>query len=371
MVSVLQAVGYAIGSIAFLVVYYSLIKPLMARQFFKSQGIKMTDFVFWKGDQGIMQKYAKEGRMQFMDGDQRDQLGAKYFLSLFGTTPRLICLDTNLLREVFGKAKEKYFDKSPHTAALLEPLLGAQGLFLTPTDYHKKYRPLINPAFHFTKLNVMAEVMIKTCQRQYPVWREQQLKEINANTCDEKDFTKVEMHKAFNGLGLEIVVSTVMGADFKDTETQSVMYNSFNSLVGTILKRFINRTSLMPIIKDLPIYEKPDVDAGVERVRTVIGKIIKDRRDGKTKAICDGEDLLDILLAIRDDKGKAMSEEQILDHTMTFVFAGHEPTANLLTWAMWSLTHNPGINTYMHTHTHNTHNISSTQELSLSFSSTC
>jgi cytochrome P450 len=335
----LVGITLLIAAAGFLYKYYFSL--LSERAHFAKQGVKMTPFVFWYGDQKATKQYAKEGRQQMQDGDLRDSLGAKTYMMSFGPINRLNVLDTNMLREVF-KNKDKFFSKSPMTAALLEPLLGMRGLFLLENPHHKKYRGMINPAFHFQKLNVMTQVMIKTCQRQYPIWKENALKAIAENKASsEEGWTMLEMHEAFNSLGLEVVVGTVLGANFDDKETHMVMYNTFNTLVAAILKRFINMTSVLPIIRDLPLASKKFVDAGVARARKVVLKIINERKEGKSTAICEGEDLLDILLKTKDEQGQGLSQELILDQVMTFVFAGHEPTANLLTWAMWCLTHHP------------------------------
>jgi cytochrome P450 len=324
------------------VFYYYYYVLLRERKFFADQGIKCTPFQFWYGDQQEVKSYALLGKMQVWDGDKRDQLGAKTYINSFGIINRLTVLDTNLLRSIFGNRAGSSFNKSPMTAALLEPLLGMQGLFLLENPHHKKYRGLINPAFHFSKLSIMAEVMIKTCQKVYRSWNAKIQNEIRSELKTESaGWHKWEMHEAWNSLGLEIIVGTVLGANFEDAETQQVMYNTFSTLVAAILKRFINMTSVLPVIKHLPLPSKRFVDAGVARARGVVRAIIDQRRAGKSRAMCEGEDLLDILLKVRDDAGAALSTQQILDQTMTFVFAGHEPTANLLTWAMWCLTHHP------------------------------
>jgi len=293
------------------------------------------------GDRPEVGKYAKEGRQMQHAADLRDELKAKTYMMSFGPINRINVLDTNVLRQVF-KSKQKHFHKSPMTASLLEPLLGMQGLFLMELPEHKKYRSLINSAFHFENLGSMVSIMVDACKRQFPEWRKQMVDQAAVGNTGLDGFGKMEMHSAWNGLGLEIVVGSVLGANFQDAETQSVMYTTFNTLVAAILKRFLNMTSVLPIIRDLPLESKKFVDAGVKRARSVVAKIIKLRKEGKSKALCKGDDLLDILLRVKDESGRAaLTEEQILDQTMTFVFAGHEPTSNLLTWAIWCLAKYP------------------------------
>ena len=48
-------------------------------------------------------------------------------------------------------------------------------------------------------------------------------------------------------------------------------------------------------------------------------------------------DALSLLLAARDEDGSALSDRQIRDEVTTLLVAGHETTANLLTWAWFNL----------------------------------
>jgi cytochrome P450 len=55
-----------------------------------------------------------------------------------------------------------------------------------------------------------------------------------------------------------------------------------------------------------------------------------------------GRDLLSMLLsAVDQDSGARMSDQQLRDEMMTLFLAGHETTANLLTWTWFLLAQNP------------------------------
>ena len=58
-----------------------------------------------------------------------------------------------------------------------------------------------------------------------------------------------------------------------------------------------------------------------------------------TRPLADGEparDMLDLLLATRDDDGRTLSAREVRDQVVTFIVAGHETVASALTWA-WDL----------------------------------
>jgi cytochrome P450 len=51
--------------------------------------------------------------------------------------------------------------------------------------------------------------------------------------------------------------------------------------------------------------------------------------------------MLALLLAARDEQGRRMDARQIRDEVMTIFLAGHETSANALSWTLWLLLSNP------------------------------
>lgn len=52
-------------------------------------------------------------------------------------------------------------------------------------------------------------------------------------------------------------------------------------------------------------------------------------------------DLLTMLLSASDPQGRLFGEQEVFDNVMTFVFAGHETTANALAWTLYLLSQFP------------------------------
>jgi len=56
-----------------------------------------------------------------------------------------------------------------------------------------------------------------------------------------------------------------------------------------------------------------------------------------------------LLLAQDDeDKGRGMTDKQIRDEAMTIFLAGHETTANALTWSLYLLSRHPAVEARLH-----------------------
>jgi cytochrome P450 len=78
---------------------------------------------------------------------------------------------------------------------------------------------------------------------------------------------------------------------------------------------------------------------------TVMRMIAERRAEGRDRG-----DLLSMLMAARDDEGDGagMSDVQLRDEVMTLLLAGHETTANALTWTFYLLSQNPGAESRLH-----------------------
>ncbi len=74
------------------------------------------------------------------------------------------------------------------------------------------------------------------------------------------------------------------------------------------------------------------------RARAIIAGIIQERRP----SVGMHGDLLDMLLQARyKDAGEPMKEEQLIDEILVLIIAGHETTANALSWILFLLATNP------------------------------
>jgi cytochrome P450 len=77
----------------------------------------------------------------------------------------------------------------------------------------------------------------------------------------------------------------------------------------------------------------------------VVQRLIDSRRRGRPA----GNDLLDLLLAARDEEsGTGMSDEQLKDEVRTLLFAGHDTTGAGLSWACYLLARHPDVQEALH-----------------------
>lgn len=100
--------------------------------------------------------------------------------------------------------------------------------------------------------------------------------------------------------------------------------------------RLIAAPFSLPISVPTPTHLR--IRAARARLADVLGALVDERRSAP---VADPPDVIQRLLAARDERGNPLPRELILDELVTLLIAGHESTANALTWTMLMLARHP------------------------------
>jgi len=207
----------------------------------------------------------------------------------------------------------------------LKRLLG-QGLLTIEQPEHLPNRRLVQPAFHRRRLEEYGAVMAERSRRRAMSWQPGQI---------------VDVEREMNRLALEIVSQTLFGVDLDDqTET---IGRALDDGMSTFPALMIPFSELADGLRALPHNRK--ITSALTSLYGVVDRLVRDHSDG-----VDRGDVLSMLLASRDDDGRPMPHEQVRDEAMTILLAGHETTANALTWAFYLLQRHPAIEATLHAH---------------------
>jgi len=208
-------------------------------------------------------------------------------------------------------------------------LLG-NGLVTSEGEYHDLQRHLIQPTFYPKRIKSYSDMMIKQANDMCNSWH---------------DGAILDIHKEMTKLTLAIICKTVLGYDI-DPEHDEV-----GDALLTCMKYF-NRL-LMPfgeLIEKIPLLP---INKGFQKAKkdldSIVYSIIKEHRKKLDKGddTESHDDLLLTLLQAQDEEAGIgrMTDEQLRDEVMTIFLAGHETTANALTWTYYLLSENPLIET--------------------------
>jgi cytochrome P450 len=149
-----------------------------------------------------------------------------------------------------------------------------------------------------------------------------------------KDEGERNVHEDMMRVTLEIVAQCLYGAEVSGDAAR------VGEAMEAVTERFITNASLALLFQlDLPVFFAPREWRAIRNLNKIIGGIIRRRRSANQAR----EDLLDMLLRVRDADGKPMSDTQLRDEVMTLFLAGHETTAIVLSWACYLIALNPQI----------------------------
>ena len=199
----------------------------------------------------------------------------------------------------------------------LAPLLG-EGLLTSEGEVHKKHRKLLAPAFAPKRLAAYGTVMVEETKRQLATWRKGKQLDIATEMME---------------MTLAIAGKTMFGADVRgDAKTVAVGLDlAMHSMLASI-------TSPIPLGYEWPLPRHLQMRRAVKLLDSVIYRLIAEGRARGT----DQGDVLSMLLLARDEgDGTGLTDTQVRDEAMTLLLAGHETTANTLTWTWYELGKNP------------------------------
>jgi len=206
----------------------------------------------------------------------------------------------------------------------MKNLLG-EGLLTSEGEFHLRQRRLAQPAFHRDRLESYSKVMTEFAVRARERWKPGETLDIDT-----------EMMR----LTLAVVAKTLFSAD---VEAEA---GEIGESLTTILHLF--RILILPGARILEWIPTP-VGRRFQRARkrldqTIYAMIAERRNSGEDRG-----DLLSMLLMAKDEDGTgSMDDVQVRDEAMTIFLAGHETTANALTWTWYLLSQNPDCERALH-----------------------
>jgi cytochrome P450 len=195
------------------------------------------------------------------------------------------------------------------------------GLLTSEGSFWRRQRRLAQPAFHRERIFAYGEVMVERTGRLISGWRDGETRDV------QRDMMR---------LTLEIVARTLFGVPLGSAEFEEV-----GDALTTISQRFTGRGGVFfQVPEKVPTPGNLRFRRAVRRLDTLIHGIIRDRRASGE----DAGDLLSMLLAVRDEEtGEGMTDRQLRDEAMTVFLAGHETTANALSWTWHLLSEHPEV----------------------------
>ncbi len=246
-------------------------------------------------------------------------------------------------RRVFLIRHPDYVDHVLHEAAdryhksieyeLLRAVLGLN-LFTDEDESWRRHRMMLNPTMSKRHVRGMVDLMIDPIET------------FMEDLDDGRDRIDLEMSSSMVELTMDVVGAALFGHQFGDVArkmSRVVTIGLRGAEVATrLLMLLAPPVPLMRatagFIHHAPLLPSPlsKMQWTMKTVDKAVWDLIHERQANPT----DADDLLNLLLRASDEEGK-LPLKRVRDEVTTFMLAGHETTANALTWMWYLLALNP------------------------------
>jgi unspecific monooxygenase len=242
--------------------------------------------------------------------------GNMFTLQLGGLGSCVLVGNPQAIGEIFSQ--DSKFDMG-RANGLAEPLLGRNSLILLDGDRHRRERKLLMPPFHGDRLETYAQQICQITQQIASQWQVGQ--PFIART-------------AMQQISLEVILQVVFGLSEGDRYQQ----------LKPLLTEWIDMTD-SPLRSSLLFFKFLQQDWGnwspwgrmKQRQHQIHGLLQAEIEERRTQGTETRTDVLSLMMAVRDEAGQAMTDEELRDELLTILFAGHETTATAIAWAFYQI----------------------------------
>lgn len=260
------------------------------------------------------------------------------FIRMIGPFHReyLVVTSPQALSEILV-TKAYDFEKPRFLRDFFGPFLG-HGLVLAEGNEHKVQRRNLMPAFAFRHIKDL-----------YPVfWRKAcDVVQVMAQECGEDGYADFDVDHWAGRVSLDIIGVAGLGRDFDATHNEHDEIVKKYMVIATPTKQdrilmvmadFVTAFVPMSIILHLPMPRIVEATGAATTIRNVCKDLIRAKKEKLQNDELDDIDILSIAL-----KSGIFDEEELINHLMTFLGAGHETTASALSFAIYAMCRHPRV----------------------------
>lgn len=208
-------------------------------------------------------------------------------------------------------------------------LMLGQGLVTSEGELWKKQRKLVAPAFTPQRVPTYVPTFVRAAEDAVANW-ERELRHTKS--------ADVEIHHAMMSLTFRIVGLTLFSQEF-GTDTKRIA-GAFEEAIHFADKFSM---SLVRVPTHWPLPRNARFKRAMGTLDGLVDSIIRTRKKSYLETGVAGDDVMGSLLASKDENGAPMDDRQLRDEVLTLIGAGHETTANTLTFTLFLLSLHPTI----------------------------
>lgn len=248
--------------------------------------------------------------------------GPSFYLNIGAARRSLITTDPDIIQHVLQRQHRRY-EKSEIQSDQLANYLGRGLLTNTGSDWLRQRR-LIQPGFHRDRLQGLTALMQAVTGQQL---------EIIARRATEAP-TGLDIYPLMLETAFRIIARTLFTEPLSEAQLREL------SKRITRIQEFIIWPVRLPPLR--PLLRLSGVQGHFERMARRLDRQMLDLIDRRRRGGQQRDDLLQMLLDARyEDTGEPMDDRRLVDELVILFVAGHETSANALTWTLHLLSQHP------------------------------
>jgi cytochrome P450 len=219
--------------------------------------------------------------------------------------------------------KEANYDRHTRQFDVMGLALG-QGLLTSSGAFWKRQRRIAQPAFHRRRVASLAVQVSQAANEMMAKW---------------SDFgrqgTVFDLSHAMREVTLQVIVRTMFAARLQvDTQEIASAIEEMTAYVDRAMTAAVGLPLAIPTLANVRF----------KRARRAIDSITRQLVTQRRESAAQADDLLSFLTDARDEEtGEGLTDRQICDEVKTMLLAGHETSANSLTWTFYLLGKAPDV----------------------------
>ena len=222
----------------------------------------------------------------------------------------------DLVKDLLTRNSDNYTKKTVGFK-IIKVVLG-ESTFTSMGDEWRRKRLAVQPSFHKSKIVNLATIMTDCIEEMLTEWE---------TLCD--DGQTLQLTDAMMHVTLKVVVKALFSSALSDADIHAI------ATAFTPLLEATNRRVLLPIqfLHKLPLSNNKKYQGYIKTLDDIIYRIIKERKATDDKPL----DLLQMLIDATDEAtGLPLTDQELRNEAMTMFIAGHETTANAMSW-LWTV----------------------------------
>jgi cytochrome P450 family 135 len=266
---------------------------------------RLAQSALWAVYPGALSRYCKR------------RFGPTFTLRPLGIGDVVVVTEPEAIREVFTGDREVL--RAGEANAVMGPIVGKHSLLTLDGERHIRHRRLVSAPFHGEAVRTYGERVAEIAAAEVDRWPVG------------KEFP---IRPRMQAITLEVILRTVVGvSDERRLER---------------LRTLLRKVTQVGVVEMWIVWAYPHLidHAAVKRLSTLrllpeVNRLLYEEIAAHRAAPEGREDVLALLLGARDEQGEGLSDEELRDHLITLLVAGHETTTTALAWCFERLLRHP------------------------------